>query len=78
MSPSEAIVKVWWSITAWPSRLKRAASMRSPSAKPTQVEIPWPSGPVVASIPAAWPYSGWPAHGEPTWRKFSRSFSVRP
>ena len=35
--------------------------MRSPSAIPTAVEMPWPSGPVVVSMPGAWPYSGWPA-----------------
>ena len=52
--------------------------MRSPSARPTAVEIPWPSGPVVVSIPGAWPYSGWPAHGEPSWRKFLMSSSETP
>ena len=43
--------------------------MRSASAKPTLLASPWPSGPVVVSMPAAWPYSGWPAVREPTWRK---------
>ena len=33
--------------------LKRAASIRSASAIPTDIEMPWPSGPVVASIPGA-------------------------
>ena len=28
---------------------------------PTALAMPWPSGPVVVSMPAAWPYSGWPA-----------------
>ena len=43
--------------------------MRSPSAMPTLLARPWPSGPVVVSMPAAWPYSGWPAVREPSWRK---------
>ncbi len=30
---------------------------------------PWPSGPVVASTPEVWPYSGWPGHLLPSWRK---------
>src|SRR5919108_272563 len=40
--------------------------MRSASAMPAAFEMPWPSGPVVVSMPAAWPNSGWPgvhAHG---------------
>ena len=57
------------SIGAWSPRLKRAASMRSPSAIPTAVEMPCPSGPVVVSTPGTWPYSGWPAQGESIWRK---------
>ena len=60
------------------SSSKPAASMRSPSAIPTAVEMPCPSGPVVVSIPGAWPYSGWPAVGEPSWRKFLRSSSEIP
>ena len=51
MSPSEAITNVWWSTISWPGRLKRAASIRSASAIPTACEIPWPSGPVVTSMP---------------------------
>ena len=57
-SPSEAMKYVRWSTTSWPSRSNRAASMRSASAIPTAVEMPWPSGPVVVSMPGAWPYSG--------------------
>ena len=57
-------------------RLKRSASMRSASAMPTAFAMPWPSGPVVVSMPAAWPYSGWPAVGLPSWRKCLRSSSV--
>ena len=34
-----------------------------------RVGKPWPSGPVVVSMPAAWPYSGWPAVLEPSCRK---------
>ena len=36
---------------------------------PTAVARPWPSGPVVVSTPGVWPYSGWPAVIEPSWRK---------
>ena len=32
----------------------------SASAMPTALAMPWPSGPVVVSTPAVWPYSGWP------------------
>ena len=77
-SPSLAIAQVRWSTTSWSGLLKRAASIRSASAMPTPLEIPWPSGPVVASIPGAWPYSGCPAVGLPSWRKFLRSSSVSP
>ena len=66
MSPSLAIVKVWWSTILCPPLLKRAASMRSASASPTDIEMPWPSGPVVASMPGLYLRSGWPAVGEPT------------
>ena len=76
MSPSLAIVKVWWSTIGCSPSSKRAASMRSPSARPTDIEMPWPSGPVVASMPGEYLRSGCPAVGEPTWRKFFRSSSV--
>jgi hypothetical protein len=66
MSPSEAMKYVKWAIGSWPSRSKRADSIRSPSAIPTAVEMPCPSGPVVVSTPGTWPYSGWPAHGDPS------------
>ena len=54
-------------MTSWPSRLKRAASSRSASAKPTALPTPWPSGPVVISMPGvpSASYSGWPAVGLP-------------
>ncbi len=58
-----------WSTTLRLAVLKRAASMLSAMAMPTAVAIPWPRGPVVVSIPGAMPYSGWPAHFEPTLRK---------
>jgi hypothetical protein len=41
-------------------RLNSAASSFSASAMPTALVMPWPSGPVVVSTPAVWPYSGWP------------------
>ncbi len=80
MSPSLAIVNVWWSISSWPSRLKRAASIRSASARPTAFEIPWPSGPVVTSMPGApsASSSGWPGVELLSWRKFWRSSTVIP
>ncbi len=37
---------------------------------PTEVATPWPSGPVVVSIPVVMWDSGWPGVGEPSWRKF--------
>ena len=80
MSPSLAITYVWWSISSVSPELKRAASIRSASAMPTDIASPWPSGPVVASIPGAsryW-YSGCPAVGLLSWRKFLRSSSVMP
>ena len=36
------------------------SACRSAIAMPTALARPWPSGPVVVSMPAAWPYSGWP------------------
>ena len=36
---------------------------------PTALARPWPSGPVVISTPAVWPYSGWPGVSEPQCRK---------
>jgi hypothetical protein len=27
---------------------------------PTEVAMPWPSGPVVVSMPLVWKFSGWP------------------
>jgi hypothetical protein len=48
----------------------------SAMAKPTELAMPCPSGPVVVSIPLAWPYSGWPAVIDPNWRKFFTCSSV--
>ena len=70
MSPSLAIVKVWWSKRpSWPGSVNRADTIRSPSASPTEFEIPWPSGPVVTSMPGEYLRSGCPAVGDPTRRK---------
>ena len=49
---------VRWSTISCPGRLKRAASMRSASAKPTALPTPWPSGPVVVSTPGGVPVLG--------------------
>jgi hypothetical protein len=35
-----------------------SCSLRSAMAMPTALAMPWPSGPVVVSMPAAWPNSG--------------------
>ena len=45
---------------------------------PTALATPWPSGPVVVSTPAVWPYSGWPGVFEPQVRNAFRSSSSRP
>ena len=44
-------------------------------AMPTLLPQPWPSGPVVVSMPVVKPYSGWPGVTLSIWRKFSMSFS---
>ena len=56
-SPSEAMTHVRWSTRLLPNR---AAIMRSARAMPTAVAKPWPSGPVVVSMPGCSPCSGWP------------------
>ena len=62
---------------SWPGRLNSAARRRSAMAIPTAFEIPWPRGPVVASIPGAAPYSGCPGVRDPSWRKRFSSSSGR-
>ncbi len=47
-SPSEQKVKTWWSVTSGPNRARRLASA---IASPTALPMPWPSGPVVTSMP---------------------------
>jgi hypothetical protein len=42
-------------------------------AIPTEVAMPWPSGPVVVSTPEVQRYSGWPGAFESSWRKLSMS-----
>ena len=44
-------------------------------ANPTALAIPWPSGPVVVSIPDPGLYSGWPAQIEFNCLKFFMSFN---
>ena len=51
---------MWWSTTSWPGRLKRAARCASAMARPTALEMPWPSGPVVASTPGVRSILGMP------------------
>ena len=40
--------------------LNAAARCASATAMPTELPMPWPSGPVVVSTPGVYPYSGWP------------------
>jgi hypothetical protein len=47
--------------------------MVSAIAIPTDMAIPWPKGPDVASIPRINPYSGWPAQFDPICLKFLMS-----
>ncbi len=47
--------------------------MRSAIAMPTAFAKPWPSGPVVVSTPAVWPYSGWPGVLLWSWRNLFSS-----
>ena len=54
-------------------RLNSAARCFSASAMPTAFASPWPSGPVVVSMPSSSSRSGWPATREPSWRKFLSS-----
>ena len=74
MSPSEAIVKVWWSMISWPvaveARGEHALGERQADAR--RDALAERAGRRLDARGRA-PYSGWPAHGEPSWRKFSRS-----
>lgn len=49
-----------------PKRLFRNASA---TAMPAALAMPWPSSPVVTSMPQAWSISGCPAQCEPSTRK---------
>ena len=54
---------MWWSKGDSPGAAlgsSRPRSRRAAIAIPTALPMPWPSGPVVVSTPAVWPYSGWP------------------
>ena len=68
-SPSEQMNQVRWSTISAPGRLKRARSIASATAKPTELPKPCPSGPVVISTPGVSPRSGWPGVSEPSRRK---------
>ena len=48
----------------------------SASAMPTALAKPWPSGPVVVSMPMSRSRSGCPAVREPSWRNFFSSSIV--
>ncbi len=71
--PSPAKTQVRWSTRSAPNS---ARSSRSAIAMPTAAARPWPSGPVVVSIPAMWPYSGWAAVRDRDFRKRFSSSSV--
>ena len=62
-----AMAQVWWSTRSEPNS---AASFAWSTAKPTELAMPWSSGPVIVSMPGAKWYSGCPAVFEPSWRKF--------
>ena len=49
-------------------RIRRPASSPPAPCRPT-VARPWPSGPVVVSMPLVWKFSGWPGVSDPSWRK---------
>ena len=72
--PSPAITYVRWSHTSLPNVVR---SQRSAIAMPTASPTPWPSGPVVTSIPAVWPASGCPGVRLPHWRNWRMSSSER-
>ena len=55
---------MWWLTIFLPNS---AASIFSASAMPTDVAMPWPSGPVVVSMPLVWKFSGWPGVSDPSW-----------
>ena len=61
----------------WPGRLNSAASSFSASAMPTALVMPWPSGPVVVSMPGVMPTSGWPGVRLCNWRKLRNSLIGR-
>ena len=52
-----------------------ASARRSPCRR--RCRHPWPSGPVVTSMPAVWPASGCPGVRLPHWRNWRRSSSER-
>ncbi len=55
----------------------RPRSRRAAIAMPTALARPWPSGPVVTSMPGVSPYSGCPGVMLPQVRSASRSSSAR-
>ena len=80
MSPSEAITQIVWSKTLSPgaaSGSSRPRSRRADIAIPTALARPWPSGPVVTSMPSVCSTSGWPGVREPHLRYRLSSSSGR-
>ena len=73
--PSPAMTYVWWSTSSGP---KRSRSTRSAMAMPTASPKPWPSGPVVTSMPGVWRASGWPGVRDSYWRNASMSAKLEP
>ena len=57
---------------------RSARSRRAAIANPTAMEMPAPSGPVVASMPAVWPTSGCPGVSDPSVRRDARSSTSSP
>ena len=68
----------WSKSSVSPEGSNKPFSYRAAIAIPTALEIPEPSGPVVISTPAVWPYSGCPGVLEPAVRKLFRSDNSRP
>ena len=69
---------LWTGREVWLREGRIADAVRASIAMPTAVARPVPSGPVVTSTPAVWPYSGWPGARLPHVRKDLRSSNDSP
>ena len=75
--PSPHSTTTWWSMMVWSAVLRVAAACLAAAAMPTPLPMPWPSGPVVDSMPGVCGcmpcHSGWPGVLESLTRKFETS-----